>query len=129
MPWHITRREGLVDLFHGMEDMQHKVIRCVGDPMERFQEDALRILRAVRFSAQLGFVIDEKTRQGITALAPNLKNVSAERIQTETGKTSCFSASGLSSELHMRQESQKSFFRNLTPVWKRSRIHRTIAIL
>ena len=84
MAYHPER--GLVDLFHGMEDMQHKVIRCVGNPMERFQEDALRILRAVRFSAQLGFVIDEKTRQGITVLAPNLKNVSAERIQTEMVK-------------------------------------------
>lgn len=51
--------------------------------MERFQEDALRILRAVRFSAQLGFSIHEGTRQGIQALAPNLKHVSAERIQAE----------------------------------------------
>ena len=84
MAYHPER--GIVDLFHGMEDMQKKVIRCVGDPMERFHEDALRILRAVRFSAQLGFTIDAETKQGITALAPNLKNVSAERIQTEMVK-------------------------------------------
>ena len=50
MAYHPVR--GLVDLFHGMEDMQAKIIRCVGDPMERFHEDALRILRAVRFSAK-----------------------------------------------------------------------------
>lgn len=74
---------GLVDLFGGMQDMENKIIRCVGNPMERFTEDALRILRAVRFSAQLGFSIEEKTEEGITALAPNLRLVSAERIQTE----------------------------------------------
>lgn len=84
MAYHPDR--GLVDLFHGMEDMEEHVIRCVGDPMERFQEDALRILRAVRFSAQLGFSIEENTRKGIGALAPNLKNVSAERIQVELVK-------------------------------------------
>lgn len=63
-----------------------KVIRCVGDPMERFQEDALRILRAVRFSAQLGFTIEASTKEAIGALAPNLKLVSAERIQVELVK-------------------------------------------
>ena len=78
--------KGLVDLFGGMDDMENHVIRCVGDPMERFQEDALRIMRAVRFSAQLGFAIDDSTRQAITALAPNLKYVSAERIQAELVK-------------------------------------------
>ena len=79
-------REGLVDLFHGMEDMENRIIRCVGDPMERFHEDALRIMRAVRFSAQLGFEIEEQTRSGISSLAENLKNVSAERIQAELVK-------------------------------------------
>ena len=78
--------KGLVDLFHGMEDMRNKVIRCVGSPRERFREDALRILRAVRFSAQLGFSIEQKTKEGIQALASNLKCVSAERIQTELVK-------------------------------------------
>lgn len=78
--------KGLVDLFHGTEDMEAKIIRCVGDPMERFREDALRILRAVRFSAQLGFRIEEGTRAGIRFLAPNLKCVSAERIQVELVK-------------------------------------------
>ena len=84
MAYHPDR--GLVDLFGGMDDMEKKVIRCVGDPMERFQEDALRILRVVRFSAQLGFTIEEETKEGIRALAPNLRLVSAERIQVELVK-------------------------------------------
>lgn len=78
--------EGLVDLFGGMEDLQRKVIRCVGNPEERFREDALRILRAVRFSAQLGFDILPETRRALRALAPNLRLISAERIQTELVK-------------------------------------------
>lgn len=76
-------KRGIVDLFHGIEDLQKGIIRCVGDPMERFSEDALRILRAVRFSAQLGFTIADNTRAALRALAPNLKHVSAERIQVE----------------------------------------------
>ena len=76
-------KDGLVDVFGGMEDMQAGIIRCVGDPRERFKEDALRILRAVRFSAQLGYTIEEETRGAIREFAPNLANISAERIQTE----------------------------------------------
>lgn len=75
--------EGLVDIFGGMEDLQDKTIRCVGNARARFGEDALRILRAVRFAAQLGFEIDEETKDGITELAPTLANISAERIQVE----------------------------------------------
>ena len=77
---------GLVDLFGGMEDIDRKIIRCVGDPLERFTEDALRIMRAVRFSAQLGFTIEDETRKALKVLTPNLKHVSAERIQTELVK-------------------------------------------
>ena len=76
-------RKGLVDLFEGQKDLENKVIRCVGDPLERFTEDALRIMRAVRFSAQLGFSLEEETRKVLSVLAPNLKHVSAERIQVE----------------------------------------------
>ncbi|MBO4515022.1 MAG: CCA tRNA nucleotidyltransferase, partial [Lachnospiraceae bacterium] len=76
-------RDGLVDLFGGMEDMEKKVIRCVGDARARFGEDALRIMRAVRFSAQLGYEIEAQTREAIRELAPTLRNISAERIQTE----------------------------------------------
>lgn len=84
MAYHPDR--GLVDLFHGMDDIRAEIIRCVGNPLERFGEDALRILRAVRFSAQLGFSIEAETKKGIEELAPNLKLVSAERIQTELVK-------------------------------------------
>ena len=79
-------KEGLMDLFGGMKDMERGIIRCVGDPMERFGEDALRIMRAVRFSAQLGYEIEENTKRAIGALAPQLRKISAERIQTELVK-------------------------------------------
>ena len=79
-------KRGLVDLFGGQEDLENKIIRCVGDPLERFTEDALRIMRAVRFSAQLGFSLEEKTKKALSVLAPNLKHVSAERIQVELVK-------------------------------------------
>ena len=79
-------KRGLVDLFGGQEDLENKIIRCVGDPLERFTEDALRIMRAVRFSAQLGFSLEEKTKNALSVLAPNLKHVSAERIQVELVK-------------------------------------------
>ena len=76
----------LVDVFGGMKDLNHHLIRCVGDPAERFSEDALRILRAVRFSAQLAFPIEKNTAQAVRELAPTLKNISAERIQVELVK-------------------------------------------
>ena len=81
-----NHRKGLVDLFDGQKDLEGKVIRCVGDPLERFTEDALRIMRAVRFSAQLGFSLETDTRKALSVLAPNLKHVSAERIQVELVK-------------------------------------------
>lgn len=77
---------GLVDIFGGLADIESKTIRCVGDARERFQEDALRIMRAIRFSAQLGYTIEEQTRDAIKELAPTLKNISAERIQVELTK-------------------------------------------
>lgn len=79
-------RSGLVDLYGGLADMENRVIRCVGDAGERFDEDALRMLRAVRFSAQLGYRIDEATGEAVRALAPNLQKISAERIQAELVK-------------------------------------------
>ncbi|MDE7224685.1 MAG: CCA tRNA nucleotidyltransferase, partial [Acetatifactor sp.] len=78
--------EGLVDVFHGLEDIERKVIRCVGCARDRFTEDALRILRAIRFSAQLGYDIEEETVRAIRELAPSLFTISAERIQTELVK-------------------------------------------
>lgn len=82
-------QDGIVDCFGGMEDLREGRIRCVGDARARFTEDALRMMRAVRFSAQLSFSIEEKTFQAIGALAENLKKVSAERIQTEFVKLLC----------------------------------------
>jgi putative nucleotidyltransferase with HDIG domain len=81
-----NKEEGLVDIFGGIEDLQRKMIRCVGNARERFGEDALRILRAVRFAAQLGFRIEDETMEGIRKLAPTLANISAERIQVELVK-------------------------------------------
>ncbi len=77
---------GLVDFFGGREDMRIGVIRCVGKPEDRLQEDALRILRAIRFAAQLRYHVDAYTMTAIRKLAPNLKNISAERIQAELVK-------------------------------------------
>lgn len=78
--------QGLCDLFGGQEDLQKGIIRCVGDARERFTEDALRILRAVRFSAQLGFSMEEKTKEAAGDLVGTLVKISAERIQSELVK-------------------------------------------
>lgn len=78
-----NEEEGLVDIFGGMQDLENKRIRCVGNASARFGEDALRILRAVRFAAQLGFDIDKETQVAIQELSPTLANISAERIQVE----------------------------------------------
>lgn len=82
-----NEEKGLVDLFGGAEDLQNKIIRCVGNPDERFNEDALRIMRAVRFSARLGFEIEAQTLDSIKNNCPLLQNISAERIQSELVKT------------------------------------------
>lgn len=79
-------RDGLIDVFGGVEDLQAGIIRCVGNPMDRFSEDALRMLRAVRFSAQLGFEIEDNTKAAVKELAPTISKVSAERIQVELVK-------------------------------------------
>ena len=77
---------GLVDAFEGEADLARGILRCVGDASERFSEDALRMLRAVRFAAQLDFAIEERTAQAIRELSGTLEKVSAERIQTELVK-------------------------------------------
>ena len=81
-----NERFGLVDEFDGLGDLEKGIIRCVGDPMERFSEDALRMLRAVRFAAQLGFTIEEGTKEAIRKLAPTIAKVSVERIAVELVK-------------------------------------------
>ena len=81
-----NEQSGLIDIFGGVRDIEQGVIRCVGNAEDRFTEDALRMLRAVRFSAQLGYRIEDKTKQAIRKLAPNLQMISAERIQAELVK-------------------------------------------
>jgi len=73
----------LIDLFGGWKDIRKKVIRAVGEPSDRFKEDALRMMRAIRFSAQLGFSLEPKTLRAITKLAGSLKFVAKERIKDE----------------------------------------------
>ncbi len=77
---------GIIDMYGGQEDLKAGIIRCVGDPMQRFGEDALRMLRGIRFAGQLLFDIEEETFAAIKELAPTLINVSAERIQVELTK-------------------------------------------
>lgn len=81
-----NEESGLVDAFGGIEDLKRKRICCVGNPKERFGEDALRILRGVRFAAELGFELDETTSEAMKELAPTLEKISAERIQVELTK-------------------------------------------
>lgn len=76
-------KTGLVDLFGGCDDIKNKIIRCVGDPDKRFSEDALRILRAFRFAARLGFSIEEKTLQAIKNNKEKLLFISRERVFSE----------------------------------------------
>ncbi|MBR5460142.1 MAG: hypothetical protein IKV53_04680 [Clostridia bacterium] len=84
-----SEKTGLVDLFGGREDIENGVIRCVGDPDRRFDEDALRILRALRFSSKIGFGIEENTKKSIFKNAHLLRTVSAERIRDELEKLVC----------------------------------------
>ena len=82
-----NNENGLVDLFGGQKDLENGIVRAVGDPVQRFTEDALRIMRAIRFSAQLGYEIEPETLKAASALAPNLRRISSERIREELEKT------------------------------------------
>jgi hypothetical protein len=92
----------LTDPFRGASDLKRKIIRCVGEAEIRFREDALRMLRAVRFSAQLGFSIEEKTAAAIAACASLAARLSAERVRDEIEKTLCSPRPELSSEFLSR---------------------------
>lgn len=81
-----NEKQGLVDYFGGMQDLNEKIIKTVGEPKARFNEDALRMLRAIRFSAQLDFKIDENVLGSIKELKNNIKNISKERIREEFNK-------------------------------------------
>lgn len=82
-----SKQTGVVDLFAGQQDLENGLIRCVGEPLERFSEDALRMLRAIRFGAKLGFCIEAETYRAIGMLKENLAKVSKERIFIELNKT------------------------------------------
>jgi tRNA nucleotidyltransferase (CCA-adding enzyme) len=81
-----SEKDGLVDYFGGIQDLNNKIIKTVGEPKKRFNEDALRMLRAIRFSAQLNFKIDENVLYMIKELKYNIKNISKERIREEFNK-------------------------------------------
>lgn len=78
-----NKQEGILDFFHGTEDLNGKILRCIGDPEQRFDEDALRILRAIRFASQLNFTIEKKTKVAIFAKKDLLSYISYERIHEE----------------------------------------------
>ena len=84
-----SKKTGTVDLFGGQNDLKNKIIRCVGDPDRRFNEDALRILRALRFASALDFEIEEKTAQSLLKNRALLENISEERIAKELLKLVC----------------------------------------
>lgn len=82
-------RDGLIDLFSGLSDLNSGIIRTVGDPRERFSEDALRMMRALRFSAQLGFEIESETLEAISLLGGSLDRIARERIFSELLRLIC----------------------------------------
>jgi len=79
----------VIDPFGGQADLDGKVIRCVGRPEQRFMEDGLRMFRAVRFGAQLGFALTGETKRAIQSCAPHARNIAAERVHVELKKTLC----------------------------------------
>ncbi|MBE6852438.1 MAG: CCA tRNA nucleotidyltransferase [Ruminococcus sp.] len=79
----------ITDCFEGKKDLENKTIRCVGDASVRFDEDALRIMRAIRFASQLGFTIEPETEKNIFSLKSTLSMISAERLRTELDKLLC----------------------------------------
>jgi tRNA nucleotidyltransferase (CCA-adding enzyme) len=87
MAWHPAK--GLADPFHGEADLRSGLLRCVGEPARRFGEDALRILRCLRFASTLGFAVEENTSQALFDLKGALRHVAAERIQSELTKLLC----------------------------------------
>lgn len=84
-----SEKTGIIDLFGGISDLEHEIIRCVGDPDKRFGEDALRIMRALRFSSVLGFEIEKETAASIERNSGFLKEVSAERLFSEFSRLLC----------------------------------------
>ena len=84
-----SEKTGIIDLFGGIADLNDKIIKCVGEPSKRFDEDALRIMRGIRFASTLGFEIEENTSKAIHNQKKLLNHISAERISCELGKLLC----------------------------------------
>ena len=108
MAW--SEQTGLVDLFGGREDLEKGIIRAVGDPAARFTEDALRILRAFRFSAQLNFEIHPETLAGATATCGGLARISAERVFSELARMICANAAARGLEAMLAAKCEKYVF-------------------
>lgn len=83
---YMTDGGNVIDFYNGLEHLEYKAICCVGNAEERFREDALRILRAVRFEAQLGFIIAPETEKAMRMSAKNLEHISSDRIREELNK-------------------------------------------
>ena len=81
--------KGFVDLFGGKKDIENRIIRCVGNPRQRFEEDALRILRGIRFASTLGFEIEDATKEAMLDCRELIHNLSRERVFTELSKMLC----------------------------------------
>ncbi len=92
MAW--SPEKGLADPFGGQADLAAGVIRCVGESDRRFEEDALRVLRALRFASQLGFTIEQETASALRSHAPDLQQIAGERLQAELLKLLCGKAAG-----------------------------------
>ena len=108
---------GIIDLVDGQKDLKNKVIRAVGDPEERFREDALRLLRAVRFAAELGFKIEKRTLEAVKNNAGLLRFISKERIRDEFVKL--IASAGAASGIEILRESGllKEFLPELLEGW------------
>lgn len=105
-------RVGVVDLFGGQEDLKKGCIRCVGDPEERFEEDALRMLRAYRFAARFGFFVEEETARAVREKAPLLDNVSRERVREEMDRLVCAGHPGI-----LRDVCKSGLMSYILPEW------------
>ncbi len=110
MAWHPER--GVVDPFDGQKDLAAGIIRCVGDPFERFEEDALRMLRAYRFAARYGFIIEPATERAIRLKKDLLDNVSRERVREEMEKILCSGYPGV-----LRDAAETGLLQKVLPEW------------
>ena len=117
---------GIIDFFHGLDDIRNKIIRCIGNPEKRFNEDALRILRAIRFCARLSFSIEPHTREVLFAMKDTLSYVSAERITQEF--TGTLQSRGISMVMEDEREVLEVFFPELRRI-KDNDYHRLIQLL